>query len=277
MKLNKKLLAVGIALLILLWTGNIYYYEKRILKEPLFIKCYYVLPNDTGIFNLSYIQNINSQDKIASITFPKLGIQPLSFQEVDMNSDNKYYMLKMVSIDLFNDFTNNLKDAYKNKLITKANITFTSGKTMTVDLGKICFSGYEIQSKNLIQDSISSSTDNIGGVTFRAQKDLTLLIIKNNSFEESKDLLKIRIDEKDLSDVTFPIELKKGQVLYMNYEINHSVTDIRKNYSCNLDLDILTADSQGNKEYSSFYLTPSLNQSPKYYDIETLKNQMEEN
>lgn len=70
MKINKNIVISLIVLLILFWTLNIIYYKKQVLKEPLFVKHYYDIKKGTGDFQLYYIQNINSKDRVVSITIP---------------------------------------------------------------------------------------------------------------------------------------------------------------------------------------------------------------
>lgn len=281
MKLNKKLLVSSIVLLILLWSGNIFYYEKHILKEPLFIKCYYNLPSGLDMFNLYYIQNINSQDNITEITFPEIGIQPLTFSVLDMNTDGKNYRLKMLSINKFNNYLNKIPNEYKKKILTKANIKFSNGKIMTVNLGKIYFNGEtevnEIRNTDLIQSSGSSCNDSTGSTIFTAKKDLTILSISNKFYDEIKDILKVNINGKELSNIVFPIKLKKDDQVSINYGFTFNQNDIRKNYLYNLAFYISTVDSKGTKGNSLFGIGSSIMQYPDNFDIDALKNHMEEN
>lgn len=72
MNLNKKFAAIGLTLLIFSWVGNIFFYEKHIIKEPIFIKQYYDLQGRVNNVPLYYIQDINSQDQVQNIEFPML-------------------------------------------------------------------------------------------------------------------------------------------------------------------------------------------------------------
>ena len=65
MNLNKKFIAIGLILLIFSWVGNISFYEKQILNEPIFIKHYYDVESGMSNIRLYYIQNINSQEQVA--------------------------------------------------------------------------------------------------------------------------------------------------------------------------------------------------------------------
>lgn len=90
---------------------------------------------------LYYLENINSQDKVTSIKFPELDTQPAYLDETDLGNDNKNYKFKALSLSTLNISSNQLQGQYKTKLITKAEINFSSGKVTTVDLVKIYFHG----------------------------------------------------------------------------------------------------------------------------------------
>ena len=93
MKLNKKLVAFGLVLLVLFWIGNIVCYQKHVLKEPLFLKQYYDDKMVTGDFQLYYIQNINDNVTVANIIFPEIGNQSYFFNDNGSytSTDRKYY------------------------------------------------------------------------------------------------------------------------------------------------------------------------------------------
>jgi len=272
MKLSKKKIILGVVFLVLLWAGNIIYYEKHVLKEPLFINHYYNLKTGMNDFRLYYIQNINSQDRVISIVFPEIGQQFLNFSELDGNSDSnrRYYMLKTITVNLFNG-GNEIPEEYKNKVITKAQICFSSGKKVNTDLGKIYLDNNEIEKIDLKQSSTSSSSDNTGSSTFIANKDINVTGINSKFQEELKDILQINIDGIPLSKMAFPIKLKAGTDLNLSYSFIFNKNDIRKNNAYFFTLDLLTEDFQGNKGTSSCFVNYCA-QDPAEFDIDVIKN-----
>ncbi|MHC1683939.1 MAG: hypothetical protein AB6733_13445 [Clostridiaceae bacterium] len=279
MKLNKKLVAFGLILLILIWIGNIFYYEKHVLKEPLFLQNYSDVYTDLGSLQLSYIQNINYQDRIIDIYFPELEIHPLILNDIDMGTNNNNYKLKTILLNMFNDPLNKTSNDYKDKVITKAEVKFSSGKVLLADLGKIYIQGdsssVDTRADNIKLHSTSVSSDNTGYESFGVMKDLNITWIYSRFYEEIKDVLKITINEKELSDITFPIKLKQDEPININYSFKFDKNDIRKNYLYNIRFYIFTEDSQGNKGYEFF----NINSQPptESLDINLLKNSMEEN
>ncbi|SHJ29290.1 hypothetical protein SAMN05444401_2630 [Clostridium amylolyticum] len=270
MKFNKKLVTCGLILFILTWTGNIIYYKNQILKEPLFMKHYYDIDNSRGEFRLSYIDNINSKDRVISIMFPEIGRQ-FYCSELSQNTDRRYYALKTIKIDFPNENMNVLPKEFQNKLITKAEVMLSNGKNINVDLGKIYIHSDETKENHLKTFGTTGSSDYTGSQLFNADRDIKVIGIKGKIYEEIKDVLRVSIEGKNLSDITFPINLKKGEPFDISYAFKFNKNDIRKNNAYLFTLDILTEDFQGNKGVTTCYLGYN-SYSPHNYDIKTLKN-----
>lgn len=271
MKFNKNYIILGSAMLVLCWTLNIAYYQNKVLKEPLFINHYYDIPQDMNSFDLYYIQNLSSKNEITSIIFPGIGTQHMNFTVTDVNSDKRYYMLKNIRINILNGSDNHIPKEYKNKVITKALIEFSDGKTMNVNLGKIYLFRNELAAGDFKFYSASSSSDNTGSSNFTANKDLKITGIGGRFNEEVKDILEIKVNNKLLSDIKFPINLKKGEILYINYGFNFDRNLIKQNNAYSFCLNILTEDLSGNKGSTPCFLNMHM-QSPEYFNIDILKN-----
>lgn len=274
MKLNKKLVAIGLVLLIMLWTGNIIYYKKHVIKEPLFIKHYYDVYIKGDIVNLYYLQSTTSKDKIINITFPEIEQKYIEFTENDIdNSKGPYYRLKALNINVNNGSNNEVSDEYTNKVITRANIAFSSGKTMNVNLGEIhLYNSDKNKTSYLKREMQSSSSDNTGGTTFYADKDIYITGINNRFYNDIKDILEVSIDGTKISDVKFPIELDAEQSINIAYAFKFSnKNDIRLNNAYHLVFNLSTEDSRGNKGstpcFIDFYPSSSDN-----LNINALKN-----
>lgn len=271
MSFNKKYVILGLVILSLLWTGNIVFYNKYQLKAPIFIKNYYDIKRGIPSFDLYYIENINAKDKVVSITFPELGQQQyLNCNKMQCNTDGRYYSLNAIRIENFYGYMNDENNELKNKIITKGHITFESGKTMDVPLGKIYLNSDTTNGKDLKQISVSSSSDYTGGTVFSATKDLKVVGISGKFYDELKDILKININGKELSENTFPISLKSGESINISYSFKLKEKDLRSYNAYDFYIDLLTEDMSGKKDSGSIFVNFHC-QSPEYYDIETLK------
>lgn len=269
MNYNKKGIILGLIFLAAAWAGNILYYNNHVLKEPVFIKHYYDLKNGMNTFQLYYIQNINSDQHVAAITFPELENQYVDFGENDWNSDHRYYKLKIINISLFRATPEDIPSQYKNKLITKAQVHFSDGKVMTVDLGRIYLYNDSSEKPSIFTANASSGSDNTGSVTFRTDGQIKIIGIITKFPELLDNPLKIRINNNSLMDIKFPIELRDMRTFDMNYSFNFEKKDMRNNYVYNFPVDILTEDSNGNRGYGSFFVSHWL-QFPEQYDISSL-------
>ena len=278
MNLNKKYVSYGLVLLLLFWSGNVIYYKNQVIKEPLFIKHYYDVMKGMNNFQLYYIQNLNSQSKIKSIIFPEVGQQNVNFTEYDGNTDKRYYVLKNITVNIFDGDVKNMPNYYKNKVITKARIEFSDGKIMNVDVGKIYIYGDEINGGDLEARNQSSSIDNTGSEntgnsTFKVNKDIKITGINSRFDKEIKNILQINVNGKSLSNIKFPINLKKGDEFYINYTFNFNKDIIMKNNAYSFPLNISTQDLKGNKGSASCFVNSYL-QSPEYFDIDVLKSNL---
>lgn len=271
MNLNKKFVIFGLVFLMLSWVGNIYVYEKHILKEPIFIKHYYDIQSGMNNIQFYYIQNINSQEQVQNIEFPEIGQEYVSFTDSDRNSDNRYYKLKCISVNFYNVDQNKVHDNIKNKVITNAKITFTNGKIINEDIGRIYLHGDNTNSPTLTMANATSSSDNTGSSTHRATKDTKVTGLCTKFPDIIGDVVLIKVNGKPLKDIKFPLELKAGDNLEVSYEFKFNKNDIRKNNAYNITLDILTEDADGTKGHSLSFMNYWL-QSPGKYDIESLKS-----
>lgn len=256
MNINKKIVYIIAFVLMGVWVGNIIYYEKHVINEHLFIKHYYDVSESMDSLRLYYVESINSKDNVTSVMFPEIGQEYENFIETDIGSSNSpYYKLKTITVNLYSGGINTLPDKYKNKLITTAEVRFSSGKMMNVNVGRLYFHSYANKNSDLKLERQSSSSDNNGGTTLYTDKDIYVTSISNRFYNEIKDILRVSIDGKPLSDVKFPIKLKAGQTIDMTYQFKFSnKKDTRLNNAYNLVFDISTEDLQGNRGISNCYI-----------------------
>lgn len=263
MSIRKKYVIVTLVILSLLWTGNVIYYEKHQLKEPLFLKHYYDIKCGNE-FNLYYIENINATDEVTAISFPELK-ENLNYY-INQGRYGSHYRLKTITINCFGNTMTQNSDL-SNKTITKGKITMSSGKVIEVNLGKINLNADFNSYKGLKQIGVSASSGNTGTSVFSAEKDLKVTGIKGSLYENLNDALKISINGKDLNEKTFPISLKAGDSISISYCFEPKKNDFNA-YSFYIDL--LTEDINGKNDFACFFINHYY-QSPEDYDIEALK------
>jgi hypothetical protein len=244
MKLNKRRIVFGLALLLLFLTGNIIYYKNQVIVNAIFLKDYASMSAD-GCLPLSYVEDINSKDSVASIYFPEIKYQCTNFSQPWENTDNRYYRLDTLLIYLYNGPDSQSSRKYINKVITKAIITFSNGKTENVNVGNVHLLGDTTPS--LQQRSNCCSTDNTGDCSFTTDKDIYITGIDNKSYALVKDVMQVYLDGTPISKVKFPIMLKSKYQIDISYNFDFTKNPEKQNNTYLFDLNILTKDLNGNK------------------------------
>lgn len=273
MNYSKKLIVTGLILLAVAWTVNVFYYNSRVLKEPLFLKHYYNINSGWSEFQLFYLQNINSAQNVVIISFPELNKQYVPFVETEWNSERIYYKMKNLRINMFNGKAEQIPADLKNKVITKAEVHFSDGKTMTVDLGKIYLYSDTPDKKetvNLKNSGSTSSSDNTGSASFIAGRDIKILGLSFRFSEIVGDALKFRINGQDYNDISLPMNIKANENVSIEYSFRLDKNDIRSSYVYSFPIEVLTEDSNGYREKSTFQIINYWQQHSKGYNIKEL-------
>lgn len=71
--MNRNRVFAGLVVLALLWAGNVFYFEKHKLKEPIFLKHYYDLTLYGNELNLELFYFTNVQDNVKNLQIQLLG------------------------------------------------------------------------------------------------------------------------------------------------------------------------------------------------------------
>ncbi|WP_027623418.1 hypothetical protein [Clostridium lundense] len=260
MSLNKKHAAIGIVLLIITWVGNVFYYKKHVLKEPIFLKHYYHITKENSDFKLYYIENINSKENINNIVFPEVGEEHIEFYKYSDNTNKRYYQMKSVGINIYKDDSAKILEKYENKVITNVKVEFSSGRVMNVDIGKIYLCS-DNEGKDVLFTRKSSYSDSSSGYdSFIIDKNIKIKAICSKFPEITNDIL--QVNKESLKNIKFPITLKTGDKLDIKYKFKFNKDDIRKNYLYRFPLNIIIGDSKESKVFYSRYV----NYCPQFLD-----------
>jgi len=269
MKIKRKYVLLGLALLVIAWLGNIFYYQKHVLKEPLFVKHYYDVVQGMDNFRLYYINNINSKDDVVFITFPEIDEKyPVSTLD-NFNTDGCYYNLKIITININKDSTGNIPEKLKNKIITKAKVYLKNGREMDVDIGRIYLYSEELDERGLHCDSSGGSSNNSGFANFSSNKSLKVLGITYKFPELKDEAFTISINGTPLKDIKFPYHVNPDDNLRVDYEFKFNTKDMRRNNAYDFKINVLTEDAVGKKGENAVYADYWL-QSPAEYDIDEI-------
>lgn len=119
-------------------------------------------------------------------------------------------------------------------------------------------------------ESTISSNNNTEQVTYRVSKDMKILSISSRFFEIMEDVLDIKLNKKPLKEISFPMELEKGDTLEIDYEFKFTDGDIRQSCAYDFPLYFMVEDMEGKKESRICSIDYWL-QFPELYDINDLK------
>jgi hypothetical protein len=97
--MNRNRVFAGLVVLALLWAGNVFYFEKHKLKEPIFLKHYYDLTLYGNELNLELFYFTNVQDNVKNLQIQLLG-QDVLFLIIGENTTvrTSHYALKQLYV-----------------------------------------------------------------------------------------------------------------------------------------------------------------------------------
>lgn len=234
----KRFVIIGITALIILWAGNIIYYYRQILPEPIFIKQY----SDVSYYNntflrFNYILNKGEDNKISTVKIPEIE-KNFYISDYDYNTFSNY-KVKGFSIELQKeDIERIIKSG---GVIDKLQVYFTNGTVKEINIGKIKL--YSLPDKLHILNNFSSGSGgrNVQFEFFKAYEDIEITGIDfselyslnknyNIYINTNQDELKKYSSESPtivnnnrsnllnmkgtlINSVTFPLKLKKGELM----------------------------------------------------------------
>ena len=227
----------------------IYFMNTRI-NEPLF--CYSYGDNELAL--ISYFTS-DEEDKIERVVFPELGEEefdilnmysyPGSSTGLFHNELNHEIGCKY-KVNYFYISIREFSDEYTKKLfggtkVTKLNYTTAKGKEGAIEFGEIKFKNKDL---TLLDNNIISVSDSLydsyyNYSSFIVEDDIEITGIDDELFKLYLENGLIQINNEKIDSKSFPIKLKKGEILQVQvevdnifphyYMINGSVTFIAKN------------------------------------------------
>lgn len=274
MTISKKRVMIGLLLLALIWMGNMFYYYSKALDKPVFLKHYYDIPGDMSSFRLFYVDNIHSNAKVVQLVFPELGSYPVSAVDNSYNDDGKYYRMNMVYVTLYYGSRENMPEQYRNKVVTKAVVTFSDGKVYNVNLGRIYIANNGVGQRVIPAITGETSSDGSGYTGFSTDNEVSIKAVTCRFPELAAKILKININGTPLRKIKFPLKIEKGEGLGVDYYYAFQKGDERSTYEYDFPLYLFT-DSQAPKERGGFMTcyTNHFVQSPRELNIKKLKEE----
>ena len=285
MKINKKMFAGGLAIVLLCWIGNITYYFYNRLDNVVFMDNYKEIAiwvnklsedeYDGDLENISeeekenfltnvyvdglmlpYIKDINNTERIVSVTFPELD-NLIIYAESDVNAGVRYDNYKLETIGwnnmtLLQDQKQTLLKYIGKDPITNVVYNTDSGRNYKVDIGRV-YLVEAIHDENNIVTSSSSGSDNLGKGFSKLilLDDIKITSIESKVLDEVREFYNIYVNNKHIDEIEFPLEVKKNN----GFEVRYSPKEKRAaSFVCRLKVNL-----ENNNEKSSINMPIEFN------------------
>ena len=253
MNFNKKHIASLAIALILIWTLNFIYSMTYRLDKPLFLN-HFIELSKGDFFYLNFVQDKYAKNKIEYIKIPELekeiyfdtftgdSLQPFPLEDSLIYQDN-YYNYYSALIE-YGDEVNHIKN---DKTINKVIYGLNNDEEYEADIGEVIVKNKDIRiSNNDILESISSfaSSDGIRGEVYKINKEVLFQGVKTRDKNKLLDNYSFKINDKLISETSFPIVLKKDDQL--TFETSSENLENNKGTFHKFYLELVFRDFDGN-------------------------------
>lgn len=279
MKFNKKILFGVIALIIFAWGANMIYFMNTRIHEPLFGYTY----GDNELALISYFTS-DEEDKIERVVFPELGEEEFNIHNMDSYPDN--------SLNIFNNEVNKnifekykvhyfyipiweFSDEYKKELfggtkVTKLNYTTAKGKEGAIEFGEVKFKNKDLTSldNNILSFSGSFYDGGYQHTTFILEDDIEITGTDNELFKLYLENGLIQINNKKINSKSFPIKLKKGEILQVQVGLDNNIPPY---YMISGSITFIVKNGQGKEEKINIETTDTTGKEFTKKQVEDLK------
>ena len=223
MNLNRRILYVGVGLILLSMMVSIGFTYYTTVKSPVILRnCIEVpipnqenIPNSQVLFELSYITNSTNKNSVVGISFPEAPEMKFSATENGYNAGFNFYQMQpttlgtiygrysirtvYVYLDSFDQ-----EDWIGEKKLLQADLQFNDGSSITTDLGLIILYRDEFNNDVITMQSSSSSSDGTSSIHYYIDGTVKLKDIKSDTINLATDLIELKIGGEDYKE--FPTE-----------------------------------------------------------------------
>ena len=256
----------------------IYFMNTRI-NDPLF--CYTYGDNELAL--ISYFTS-DEEDKIERVVFPELGEEEFNIHNMDSypgSSTSLFYNKLNQEIDdkykvhYFYIPIWDFSDDYKKELfggteVTKLNYTTVKGKEGTIEFGEVKFKDKDLTplDNNILSFSDSFYDSGYQHTTFILEDDIEITGTDNELFKLYLENGLIQINNKKIDSKSFPIKLKKGEMLQVQVGLDN---DIPPYYMISGSITFIVKNGQGKEEKINIETTDTTGKEFTKKQVEDLK------
>ncbi len=255
--MNRAKIGLSLLVLVLLWVGNIAYYQRHQLEAPLFMKHYYDIGTlgDQLNVELYYLVNQNQDVGIYNVRVPSLNHDLYPTWEHERNR-SRYHKVKSVRLEWSEAMLDDLGDQEK---ITELEVQFSNGTRQLVDIGEILIRKIEGEEPYIHTQSSGGSSDNTGYSHFREKESLKPIGIKHLPPGLDPKLLSVQVNGQDLQGEINPHLFDFKPYLEVNYGFKFPKEDPRAQhiYGSMSVIEVQTEDGQRKEGLMFINYTPN--------------------
>lgn len=201
--MKRYLIIAAVVLVAGSWGGNIWFYQRSQLPEPVFFKHYIEVENSPGYsFELNYLENKSAKVKINSITIPELPntrIMPIMEQYRYRHQNQGVMRVEIMDYDL-------LQPEFPEQgplVINRVQVQFDDYSTKEMDIGEIRVYPNDLKIvENFIQTrSTGNSTERTGYEKIEFLKSAEINGISSAYLDQLSDRLTVILDAKNLGNL----------------------------------------------------------------------------
>lgn len=267
--MNQVKVGLSLMVLVLLWVGNIFYFQRYQLDEPLFMKHYYSIQNigNELSFDLYYLVNHSEDVGVSRVHIPALGIDAYPAWDNE-RSRLQYHKVKSARLEWDELTLASLDDHAK---VTEIEVEFTNGIRQLVDIGEIVIHRVKADHPYLHSQSSGSSSDHTGFSIFREKELLKPIGVKHLPPNLDAKVLSIQVNGQDIKGEIYPESFDHKSFLEVKYAFQFPESDPRAKhvYGSMTVLDVQTEDGQMKEGLIFLHYVPHWNNE----DIQLIVNE----
>lgn len=242
--MNRVKVGLGLAVLLLLWIGNIFYFQRYQLDQPLFMKHYYSIQNvgNELALDLYYLVNQREDVGVTRVHIPALGLEAYPTWDHE-RSRLKYQNVKSARLEWDETSLSSLDHQAK---VTEIEVEFTNGTHQRVDIGEIIINRVEVDHPYILSQSTGSSSDHTGFSFFREKEALKPVGLKHLPPNLDPENLTFQVNGQDIIGEIQPEKFDPKPYLEVKYAFQFLKDDPRAQHVYGSDsvLEAQTEDGQ---------------------------------
>lgn len=255
--MNRVKVGLCLLILVLVWGGNLAYFVRHQLDQPLFLKHYYNIQNigDQVSFELFYLVNQKDEVGVSAIHIPTYGIYSYPNWENERNR-TPHHKVKSVQWEWGPETLAALED---NAIIREIEGEFTNGSRQRVNIDEIRIRRVKADHPYIHSQSSGGSSDHTGFTIFREGEPLKFIGLKHLPPNLNPEVLSIKVNGQSIDRGIEPERFDFKPFVELKYAFQFPKDDPRAQhvYGGTPILEVQTEDGEVKEGLMFIHYTPN--------------------